>query len=381
METVEQSLAELAAGRPVVVVDGEDRENEGDLIVAADRITAATMAFVVRHTSGFVCVALPESDCQRLALPAVPRMGTDRFGTAYRVTVDAATGVGTGISARDRAYTTRLLAAARTQSTDLHRPGHLVPLAARPQGVLERAGHTEAAVDLTRLAGLRPAGVLCEIVSAREPTRMARRPELVDFAAEHGLAMISIEDIVAYRWATETTVERVTGVRLPTTAGTVRMVGYRGLPDGAEHVAIVAGEVHGRDVPVYVHVECLPGDVFGSRACDCAHRLDAARREITARRGVVIYLRPANGSPLRALHGRQSVPDSMTGRASPGRCASSHADHAGPAVTVVAAAILADLGVSSIRHLDHPPGTRTALDVALDVAVDRARNTSPGVTA
>ncbi|SEO98170.1 3,4-dihydroxy-2-butanone-4-phosphate synthase [Amycolatopsis saalfeldensis] len=350
MDTVEQALAEIAAGRPVVVLDGPDRENEGDLIVAADRVTPATMAFVVRHSSGFVCVALPQPECERLALPPMHHRNDDRFGTAYRVTVDAAAGIGTGISARDRACTARLLAASTTRPADLNRPGHVVPLAARPGGVLERAGHTEAAVDLTRLAGLRPAGVLCEVVSAREPSRMARRPELSDFAGERGLAMITIEDLIAYRRATEAAAERVASVRLPTEGGTLRTVGYRGVPDGAEHVALVAGEARGADVPVHVHVECVPGDVFGSRQCGCARRLETALREINAaHRGVIVYLRPAGGSPLRALLGDAGA---GCGRADP----------------AVAASILADLGVTSIRHLHNPAATRGALDAALAAA-------------
>jgi 3,4-dihydroxy 2-butanone 4-phosphate synthase/GTP cyclohydrolase II len=380
METIEHALAALAAGRPVVVVDGEDRENEGDLIVAADRITMQTMAFLVRHTSGFVCVALPETECERLALPPMHHRNSDSFGTAYRVTVDAAEGVGTGISARDRAHTARLLAAEGTLPGDFNRPGHIVPLAARAGGVLERAGHTEAAVDLTRLAGLRPAGVLCEVVSTREPTRMARRPELVDFAAEHGLAVITIEDLAAYRRATECLVERVTTVRLPTETGTVRTVGYRGVPDAAEHVAFVAGETRGPDVPVHVHVECVLGDVFGSRHCDCARRLDAAMRDvITARRGVVVYLRPPGHSPLQTLAALPAAPDATTGhplRAS-GLLSARGCSTADPAV---AAAILSDLGVTSIRHLHTTATVRAALDAALGAAAAR-RATAPGAVA
>lgn len=371
--TVEHALAEIAAGRPVVVVDGPDRENEGDLIVAADLVNTATMAFVVRHTSGFVCVALPEQDCERLALPPMHHRNADQFGTAYRVTVDAAEGIGTGISARDRAHTARLLAAAATRPADLRRPGHTVPLAARTGGVLARAGHTEAAVDLTRLAGLRPAGVLCEVVSAREPSQMARRPELADFAAEHGLALISIADLAAYRWATETSVERVASARLPTAGGPARTVGYRGVPDGAEHVALVAGEVRGPDVPVYVHVECVPGDVFGTRTCGCAGRLDAAVRAVTAaRRGVVIYLRPSGGSPVRALLAAPPTRDIGPDHAG--------ARQDGPADAVVAAAILADLGVTSTRQLRHPLTADTEFDTALDAALDTALRRT-GVTA
>jgi len=347
MDTIEQALAELAAGRPVVVVDGEDRENEGDLIVSAALVDAATMAFLVRHTSGFVCVALPEPECNRLNLPPMCHADSDGFGTAYRVTVDAAAGVGTGISARDRAHTARLLASTTTCPDDLVRPGHLVPLAARPGGVLERPGHTEAAVDLTRLAGLPPAGVLCEIVSSREPTRMARRPELLDFAAEHGLVLVTIDDLAAYRRRTEATVQRVASTRLPTVAGFSRAVGYRDSA-GGEHIALIVGDPAGEDVSVHVHVECLLGDVFGSLRCGCAGRLDAAMREIVAaRRGVVVYLR----TPVdlqRSLREQAACIGRLEAA-----CA--------PLDAPLALAILDDLGVRSVRHLYNPAPIRTAL--------------------
>jgi 3,4-dihydroxy 2-butanone 4-phosphate synthase / GTP cyclohydrolase II len=360
MDTVEQALAEIAAGRPVVVVDGEDRENEGDLIVAADLVDTATMAFVVRHTSGFVCVALPEAECVRLDLPPLHHTNADGFGTAYRVTVDAAEGVSTGISARDRATTARVLASAESTAGDLVRPGHVVPLAARAGGVLERTGHTEAAVDLTRLAGLRPAGVLCEIVSTRDPARMARRPELLDFAAEHGLVMITIEDLVAHRRRTECRVERVAATRLPTLSGAVRAVGYRGLPDGGEHVALVAGDPAadgaGVAVPVHVHVECLPGDVFGSLRCGCARRLDAALREVAiARRGIVLYLR-SGADPGHALREQ-------------GACIGRLEAPCGPLEPALVAAILDDLGVRSVRHLHNPAPVRAAVDGLLGAPV------------
>ncbi|MFF0149246.1 3,4-dihydroxy 2-butanone 4-phosphate synthase/GTP cyclohydrolase II [Amycolatopsis sulphurea] len=364
MDPIEYALAELARGRPVVVADGEDRENEGDLIVAADRVTTETMAFIVRHSSGFVCVALPDAECARLALPPMYHSNNDHFGTAYRVTVDAASGVSTGISARDRARTARVLADPATRPGDLTRPGHVVPLAARPGGVLERPGHTEAAVDLARLAGLRPAGVLCEVVSERDPSRMARRPELAAFAAEHGLALITIDSLVAFRRATEAAAERVVGVRLPTGSGVLRTVGYRGLPDGAEHVALVAGASDGRDIPVHVHVECVPGDVFGSNGCDCAARLDAAVREVTAaRRGIVVYLRPRVGDPLRGLFDER------------------HRVGCGPAELAVAASILTDLGVTSLRHLQNPVAVRGGLDAAFAAAVRREAAEAPGAVA
>lgn len=357
MRAIGKALADIAAGRPVVVLDDEDRENEGDLVVAAERVDTATMSFLVRHTSGFVCVALPGDECARLALPPLHHSNSDAFGTAYRVTVDAMEGISTGISARDRARTARLLAGASTRPADFSRPGHVVPLAARPGGVLERAGHTEAAVDLTRLAGLRPAGVLSEIVSVREPGRMARRDELVDFAAEHDLLIISVAELAEYRRATEVSVERVTSADLPTQGGGGRTVGYRAARTGAEHLALVTGEVaDGRDVPVHVHVECLLGDVFGSLRCRCSDHLDTAVREIAAAgRGVVVYLRPGTHSPVRALQEQDSQVGRLDGRAA---CVPFTAEDA--AVTTT---ILADLGVRSARHLYNPLSVQTALCV------------------
>lgn len=353
MDTIEHAVAEIAAGRAVVVVDDEDREDEGDLIFAADLATPALMAFLVRHSSGFVCVALPEPECDRLGLPPMHHTNSDGYGTAYRVTVDAVRGVSTGISARDRAHTARVLADPAALPTDLSRPGHVVPLAARPGGVLDRGGHTEAAVDLARLAGRRPAGVLCEIVSAREPGRMARRDELVEFAATHRLAMIGIAELVAYRRRTEQQVERVTTTRLPTSAGPFRTVGYRAIGDRTEHLALVAGDVDGADdVPVHLHVECLLGDVFGSRRCGCARRLDASMREITAvGSGVIVYLRPNGHSALRALQ------DHDAGFVGLGRSAGCRpTDEGGLSLHV-----LRDLGVRSVRQLHNPPSIEAVL--------------------
>jgi 3,4-dihydroxy 2-butanone 4-phosphate synthase/GTP cyclohydrolase II len=354
MSSIDEAIAEIAAGRAVVVVDDEDRENEGDLIFAAELATPELMAFLVRHSSGFVCVALPEPECDRLGLPPMHHTNSDGFGTSYRVTVDAAAGVSTGISARDRAHTTRLLADPTARPTDLTRPGHVVPLAARPGGVLERGGHTESAVDLTRLAGLRPAGVLCEIVSTRVAGTMARRDELVEFAATHGLSMISIAELAAYRRRTEQQVERVATIRLPTDAGPFRTVGYRASGDGSEHIALVAGDVDGgEDVPVHLHVECLLGDVFGSRRCGCARRLDVAMREIIAwGSGVVVYLRTGGHSTLAELADRDA---GLVGLARGEACrpADSHG---------LSAHILRDLGVRSVHQLQNPPSIAAAID-------------------
>src|SRR5215208_3327316 len=239
--TIEEAVAAIAAGRPVVVADDADRENEGDLIFAAEKATPELMAFMVRHTSGFICAPLTEADADRLELPPMYHTNQDRRGTAYTVTVDARAGVSTGISAADRTHTVRLLADPGTSPADLSRPGHVVPLRAKVGGVLRRPGHTEAAIDLAVLAGLRPAGVLCELVN--DDGTMMRVPELEVFAKEHDLVFICIADLVAYRRRTEQQVERVAEARLPTEHGLFRVYGYRAAPDPAEQLALVYGDL------------------------------------------------------------------------------------------------------------------------------------------
>ncbi|GAA1383516.1 bifunctional 3,4-dihydroxy-2-butanone-4-phosphate synthase/GTP cyclohydrolase II [Pseudonocardia kongjuensis] len=308
---VRAALVAIAAGQPVVVVDDADREDEGDLIFAAALATPALVAFTVRHTSGFICVALPDDECDRLDLPPMHHRDGDRFSTAYRVTVDRA-GTGTGISATARAATIAALAAPTSVPRDFVRPGHVVPLRARPGGVLTRPGHTESAVDLARLAGLPPAGALCEIVSTERPGTMARGAELNRFADEHGLALVSVDDIIRYRLRTEAQVERVVTTALPTEHGHFRAVGYRAT-DGAEHVALLAGELDDvtEDTPVHVHVECLSGDVLRASSCDCGRSLTEAMARFAAEgRGIITYLRPVGG--VRAC-GLQSDP-AVTGR-------------------------------------------------------------------
>src|SRR4051794_33455854 len=266
--TIEEAIKEIAAGRAVIVVDDESRENEGDLIFAAQLATTELLAFMVRYTSGFICAPLTEADADRLELPPMYHVNQDRRGTAYTVTVDAREGTTTGISAAERALTIRLLADADTVPADLSRPGHVVPLRARDGGVLRRAGHTEAAVDLARLAGLRPAGVLCELVN--DDGTMMRVPDLRRFADEHGLALITIADLIAYGRLHEPQVTRMAKARLPTEQGVFEAYRYRALTDGSDHVAMVYGDLgDGEDVLVRVHSECLTGDVFGSQRCDC----------------------------------------------------------------------------------------------------------------
>ena len=239
LNSVEQALEQLRAGRPIVVIDDENRENEGDMIFAAGLATAELTAFMIRYTSGYVCVGMTAHDLDRLDLPPMARVNEDRRGTAYAVTVDSKDIESTGISAKDRARTIKVLADSATEAWELSRPGHVVPLRAVEGGVLRRAGHTEAAVDLTRMAGLHPAGALCEMVN--DDGTMKRGPELREFADEHGLAMISIEDLVRYRRRHENLVERRAVTRLPTRAGEFTAFGYRITVDGSEHIALVHG--------------------------------------------------------------------------------------------------------------------------------------------
>ncbi len=292
LDPVERAIEALAAGRSVVVVDDEGRENEGDLIFAASSATAEQTAFMVRHTSGFICVGMTGADLDRLHLPPMTAVNQDRKGTAYSVTVDARAVESTGISATDRATTIRVLADPVTTADDLTRPGHVMPLRAVPGGVLRRPGHTEAAVDLVRMAGLPPAGALCEMVN--DDGTMMDAPACREFCDAHGLPLVSIADLIRYRLATETLVERVADAAVPTGHGAFRAIGYRSKVDGSAHVALVKGEIgDGEDVLVRVHAECALGDVFDSRLCTCRTKLEDALGTISAEgRGVLVYVRP-----------------------------------------------------------------------------------------
>ncbi len=364
LDSVEDAVADVAAGKPVIVVDDEDRENEGDIIFAAAKATPELMAWTIRHSSGVICVPMPAAMLDRLEIPLMTPHNRDRMRTAYTISVDARDGVTTGISAADRAHTVKTLADSATESRELTRPGHVFPLRYRDGGVLTRRGHTEAAVDLASLAGLTPVGVLVEVVN--DDGSMKRGQGLREFADEHDLRLVSIDQLVHHRRRTESHVRCVAETRLPTRYGDFTAFGYRIEIDGSEHVALVYGDPRrlGEEDAVLcrVHSECLTGDVFGSSRCDCGPQLEEAMERIVARgSGVVVYLRGHEGrgigllAKLQAYELQDGGRDTVDANLDLGLPAD--ARHYG-----AASQILKHLGVRAVRLLTNNPAKTEGLE-------------------